>query len=102
LRQKYDVASKELQAVEAENGQIRQAAASTKEDLKAREAEKTLLDRMCAEMKTESAALRNEVHRLIQELSLSKSGVEQLKESLEKSRTNFARLSDTYACCIFR
>ena len=43
LRQKYDVASKELQAVEAENGQIRQAAASTKEDLKEREAEKTLL-----------------------------------------------------------
>ena len=53
-------------------------------------------------MKTESATLRDEIHRLIQELSLSKSGVEQLKESLEKSRTNFARLSDTYACCIFR
>jgi len=55
-----------------------------------------------AEMKTESASLRDEIHRLIQELSLSKSGVEQLKESLETSRIKFARLSDTYACCIFR
>ena len=93
------MASKDLQATKEENGQIREAAASTKEDLKAKEAEKTLLDKICAEMKTESVTLKDEIHRLIQELSLSKIRVEQLKESLETSRTTLARLSDTYVCC---
>ncbi len=101
LRQKYDVASKELQAAKAELGQIRQAAASTKEDAKAREAEKALLDRMCAEMKAESAALKDENHHLSQELSLSKGRVKQLKESFETSRSSLAHLSETYASRIF-
>jgi SMC interacting uncharacterized protein involved in chromosome segregation len=95
LRQKHDDISKRLLAAESEAKESRQTASSALIEIKTKEAEKKLLENLCADTKAQLATLVQDNDRLKSELASVKVEAERLKSSLDTYRGRLAQFSES-------